>query len=851
MGWLSKIFQKDRGASKYTLSAVQENFSNFLAILENNNKVLRIISDMEEKAQGEYLFDINYIRSSITDVRSGVLGITEGMIALGGDRYEPLRERYKHINDEISKFFPENKPVEKDEYVIPLGQVGREKSWSVGSKGAQLGEMKSKLDLPVPEGFAVSAWAYKHFVDANDLQKRISDRINSVHINHYDDLVRVSEQIRSMVSSGQVPDDLADAIRSCYAETRKRVPGVRFSLRSSAIGEDTLFSFAGQYASFLNVREHELIDRYREVLANKFTTQAIYYYLSHSFAESDLAMGVCCLAMVDAVSSGVIYTRDPVQPQDDRIVIYAIYGLGKYLVDGTLTPDIYQVSREDGRVTDTNIAKKRVRLVLSENGGTVEEPVPESEWAVPVLDEERAGQLAAFARKIEEHYGTPMDIEWAIDRTGQPFILQARPLRVIETHTSEEEPDVSNLEVLCSGGTTVCPGAGSGPVFHLQSTNDLARVPDGAVLVAPLPFPGLVTVMDKVGALVTHVGSTASHMATLAREYGIPTLVGLKEAQSLAEGQDVTVDATGQAVYAGVHPDLVQVRRQESEAKDDEDIFDLLGQVLKHVAPLNLLHPDDADYVPENCRTFHDITRFVHQKAMAEMFSLGKNIKDKDRIALKLKSDIPLKVLIIYIDQDLSAYKGKREVSEDAIASVPMKAFWDGVKEEGWPAHTPGGDAKGFGSVVATGLATNIEGEFSESSFAVLSKEYMILSLRMGYHFTTVEAMCTEEASSNYIRFQCKGGGASVARRSRRIRLFEELLASMGFGHTGKGDFIDARIAYQNPADLANNLRLIGHITMITKQLDMALSNESITNWYIKDFKKKLGLTDDGGSNDA
>ena len=114
MGWLSKIFQKDKGTSKYTLSAVQENFSNFLAILENNNKVLRIISDMKEKSQGEYLFDINYIRSSITDVRSGVLGITEGMIALGGDRYEPLRERYQHINDEISKFFPENKPVEKD-----------------------------------------------------------------------------------------------------------------------------------------------------------------------------------------------------------------------------------------------------------------------------------------------------------------------------------------------------------------------------------------------------------------------------------------------------------------------------------------------------------------------------------------------------------------------------------------------------------------------------------------------------------------------------------------------------------------------------------------------------------------
>jgi pyruvate,water dikinase len=851
MGWLSRIFPRGKGASKYTLSAVQENFSNFLTILENNNRVLKIISDMEEKSQGEYLFDINYIRSSLADVRSGVLGITEGMVALGGERYEPLRDRYAHINDEISRFFPENKPVEKDEFAIPLEDVGREKSWSVGSKGAQLGEMKSKLDLPVPEGFAISAWAYKYFVDENDLQTRISDCIASVNIKHYDDLVRVSEQIRSMVTSGRVPDDLAQSIREQFAAVRTRVPEAGFALRSSAVGEDTLFSFAGQYASFLNVGEQELIDRYRDVLANKFTPQAIYYYLNHSFAEADLGMGVCCLAMVDAAASGVIYTRDPVQPADDRVVIYAIHGLGKYLVDGTLTPDIYRISRQNGREMETNIADKPVRLVLGPDGGTVEESVPESERAVPALDEKQARLLAEFAQKIEEHYGSPMDIEWAVDKRGQPFLLQARPLRVIEPKAMDEEPDVSNLEVVCSGGTMVCPGAGSGAVFHLERPQDLSRVPDGAVLVSPLPFPGLVTVMGKVNALVTHVGSTASHMATLAREFGIPTLVGLEISCGLQEGAQVTVDATGRAVFTGLQPELIEARRTRPEGDDEAGIFDLLKNVLRHIAPLNLLHPDDENFTPENCRTFHDITRFVHQKAMAEMFSLGKNIRDKDRIAVKLKSDIPLNVLIIYIDQDLSAYKGKRLIDETQINSVPMQAFWDGIKEEGWPAHGPAGDAKGFASVVGSSLATNIEGEFSESSFAVLSKEYMILSLRMGYHFTTVEAMCTDTASSNYIRFQCKGGGASVARRSRRIRLFVELLSSMGFGHTGKGDFVDARIAYQNPPALAKNLRLLGRITMITKQLDMALSNESITDWYIKDFKKKLGLEEQGGAHHA
>jgi len=845
MRWFSRIFQRDEAASDDTLQAVQIKFSKFLDILENNNEVLKIISDMEEKSLGEYLFDINYIQSSLASVRSGVHEIAEAMITLGGEKYEPLRERYASINADITSIFPENRPVEEDDFTIPLDEVGREKAWSVGSKSAQLGEMKSKLGLPVPEGFAISAWAYKFFVDQNDLQSRIAKRISSVNITHFDDLVRISRQIRSIVTSCEVPKDLVDSIQTQFAELKRRAPGAGFALRSSAVGEDTLSSFAGQYATLLNVSESELVDRYREVLASKFTPQAIYYYLSHSYTESDLAMGVGCVSMVDAAASGVIYTRDPVQPDVDSLEIYAIYGLGKYLVDGTLAPDIYYVSRQDGRVTETDIAKKPARLVLNPHGGTVEEAVPENEQQASVLNEEQVGVLADFARRIEDHYGSPMDIEWAIDKSGNPYLLQARPLRVIAAKSPVAMPDVSNLQVLCSEGVTVCPGAGSGRVFHLRSRDDLARVPEGAVLVAPLPFPGLVTVLSKVHALVTHVGSTASHMATLAREYRIPTLVGMQRSCELAEGTQVTVDASGRTVYAGKQTALIRARLTEYDDIDDTGIFDLLKEVLSHIAPLNLVHPDDPDFIPENCRTFHDITRFVHQHAMKEMFSRGQKIKNRERVALKLKSDIPLNVQILYIDQDLSRYRNERVVKEEEIASVPMKAFWDGIRQEGWPVSVPASDGVGATSVAGNGLATKSIGDFSEQSFVVLGKEYMILSLRMGYHFTTVEAMCTSVSSNNYIRFQCKGGGASVDRRARRVLIFEGLLKSMGFEYTHKGDFVDARIDYQEPTAIMENLRQLGRITVMTKQLDMALSNDNITQWYLGDFKKKLGLTED------
>ncbi|MEJ2720653.1 MAG: PEP-utilizing enzyme [bacterium] len=406
---------------------------------------------------------------------------------------------------------------------------------------------------------------------------------------------------------------------------------------------------------------------------------------------------------------------------------------------------------------------------------------------------------------------------------------------------------MSNLEMLCSGGTTVCPGAASGPVFRLRSTEDLSHVPDGAVLVAPLPFPGLVTVMGKVGALVTHVGSTASHMATLAREFGIPTLVGLEHSCEFPEGERVTVDATGRAIYKGDQPGLVKARRTEFECIDEAGIYGLLRGILKRIAPLNLLHPDDDNFKPENCQTFHDITRLVHQMAMKEMFSLGKNIKHKDRIALRLKSGIPLNVLIIFIDQSVSEHKKRHEVHEDDIASIPMKAFWGGIKQEGWPEQNASLESKRYDGILPASLATKIDDGFSESSFAVLSEEYMILSLRLGYHFTTVEAMCTHTASNNYIRYQCKGGGATLEKRKRRIHLFRSILTSMGFHVTGKGDFMDARIAYRNHTDLADLLHLLGRLTMMTKQLDMALSNDFITRWYIGDIKRKLGIEEAAG----
>ncbi len=842
MSWLRRFSRDSSEEREAELRAFRSRFESFRGLLEGNKRVLKVIADLEEKSQGEHLFDVNYIRSSRDELRAGLDDIIERMVALGGERYAVLRDRHAAIESEIGDLVEGRRRVPEDAYTIPLAQLDRSRAGSVGGKSAQLGELSSRLGLPVPEGFAISAWAYQRFVAANDLEARIREHIRSLDVRRLEDVERASRKVQAMVVEGRLPPDLADALTAAAADLEVRSGASLFSLRSSALGEDALLSFAGQYATFLGVRREELPCRYLQVLAGKFSPQAIYYLLSHELGEADLAMGVACLAMVDARASGVVYTRDPLRPDQTDLLVHSVFGLGQYLVDGTLTPDLFRLERGSGSVLAAAAAVKPVRLALRPDGTVSREAVPEREQACPSLGAEALARLAGYAERIEKHYGTPQDIEWALDREGEIRLLQTRPLRVLRPAPGGVPPDVSGWEVLRSGGTTVCSGAGAGPVSPVRGSADLAGVREGAVVVSARPFPALVTVMGKVSAIVTEVGGVASHMATLAREYRVPTLAGVKDATGLPEGRPVTVDATGGSVYAGMHEELVEARRPESTLFEDTAVFDILQGVLQKAAPLNLIHRGAPEFRAEGCRTLHDITRFAHQMAMEEMFSAAAEVGRRRRIGFRLQTAIPLEVRLIDLDGPISGQDGRRQVALGDLGSVPFRAFWAGMEEEGWPSHAHPVNLSGFLSVVTTQMGTASREEFAEASFAVLGRDYMLLSLHLGYHFTTFESLCTQEPCKNYIRLQLRGGGASSDRRVRRIALITELLSRAGFEHASRGDFLDTSLAYADEATIADRLRLLGRLTMLTKQLDMALSNDAITRWYLEDFARTLGL---------
>jgi len=840
MRWPPWSSAEEKRHDESLLRSVQQRFASFLFLLDANNRVLKLLNDLEEKAQGEHLYDLSYIRSTVSEIRVGVREIIDVMISIGGSDYEPLRERFTAIDIEVESALSGARPIVPGEYTIRLGELTREEAACVGSKNAQLGELRSKLGLLVPDGFAISAWAYKHFVGANNLQERIDDLLANVDIRRYPELVRVSETIQEMIVSSKVPKDLADAIRSSVADVVTQSGTTHFALRSSALSEDDLLTFAGQYRSLLNVRADEVVERYREILAGKFTPKAIFYLLSHAFRESDLAMCVGCVSMVNAVSSGVVYTRDPVHPADGCLVVNSVFGLGQLLVNGILTPDVFRVRRDGCQVVERRIARKLERLKMRPGTGTSREPVPERLQKQPSLGEAHLYELSRMALEVERHYGAPQDLEWALDHSKRLFLLQTRPLQLLAPHENGGEPDVSGLDVLLSGGTTVCPGAGSGPVYRAASSNDLPGVTAQSVVVAHHPFPGLVSVLGKISALITEVGGLASHTATLAREYRVPTIMGLSGIERLVPGSPVTVDATDAKVYAGSHPAIVRSRWIARVPTAGDPLQHVLRRSLACLSPLNLLYPSDPDFLIENCQTVHDLTRFCHQKSMQELFETTAGLKEQRRVGLRLRSEIPLRVNIVCLERDVVVPRNKRWVREDELISTPMRAFWSGITQEGWPA--PQKALNGFDSATGPEARSTTRSGFSEDSYAVLGREYMVVSLRMGYHFTTVEALSSPESSKNFINMQYKQGGASLDRRKRRLRLITRILSTLGFRNMSWGDSLDSRITYLDQEPILERLRILGRLMIMTKQLDMALSTDEITEWYTDDFMKKLGL---------
>ncbi len=449
-----------------------------------------------------------------------------------------------------------------------LDSVGMGDVDVVGGKNASLGEMIGALagaGVSVPGGFATTVGAFRDFLAAGSLDRRIAERIGAVDPDDVVGLARGGKEIRTWVLDQPLPEDLAAAVRAAYAELCRRVgTEVAVAVRSSATAEDLPdFSFAGQQETFLNVTGADaVLAAVRQVFASLFNDRAIAYRSHHGFGHSDVAIsaGVQQMVRSDLAASGVAFTIDTESGFRDVVLVNASYGLGELLVQGAVNPDEFWVSKvalREGRpaILGRRLGSKKLKMVNGDGGrGVVEVGVPAGDQRCFSLTDGEVAELARQALAVEEHYGRPMDIEWAKDGVdGRIYVVQARP----ETGQSRTDAQVlerytlrASVEPLCEG-RSVGQRIGAGIVRVVRSPAEMDRVQDGDVLVADMTDPDWEPVMKRAAAIVTDRGGRTCHAAIIARELGIPAVVGTGTATAvLNDGAPVTVScADGDTGY--------------------------------------------------------------------------------------------------------------------------------------------------------------------------------------------------------------------------------------------------------------------------------------------------------------
>jgi pyruvate,water dikinase len=819
----------------------QKKYQHFRELLSNNNAVLETMADMEEKLSGEFLFDRRYIDSNVTTVTDRVKTIIDSLNAITRNKYHILNEKYSIVTSGIHDLLGRKREIPSGSYTLFLDEITKEKADRVGSKVANLGEIQNRIAIPVPHGFAISSYAFKVFMEHNDFINKINERLSTLSINDLEALNATSKEIQDIIIEGEIPPDLEKDILNAYTKLSERCGhDIRVSVRSSAVLEDSEFSFAGQYSTFLNIPSNLLLEKYKGVIASLFNPRALFYYKTKGFEEYEMVMPVGILGMIDAKAGGVMYSRDPNDPENDTIIISAIRGLGKCVVDGLLTPETYWVSRSSGgKIIDRKLPKQTKMLVCNLEGGTEELPVDASIQEMPSLTDEEAKMLSGYAVSLENHFQRPQDIEWAIDKNNQLYILQSRPLKVTVRKAAKPVPThVRGYKVLLEKGVIACKGIGFGKAFIVRTDDDLKNFPEGAVLVARHTSTKFVTVMNKAGAIITDVGATTGHMASLTREFQIPAILDAEVATDIIKnGQEITVDAINCNIYEGRVKELEEFAEKKEEPFKETPIFRTLEKVLRFITPLNLVDPDNEKFKPESCKTIHDITRFCHEMVMRELFDITGTSAD-DVAAVKLVAGIPTEIYLLDLGGGIEGTP--KYLNPEHLRSAPFNAFLKGLTSMKWP-EARAFDVKGFLGAVAH-TATISEEEMmqtAEKSFSFITKDYMNFAIRLGYHLSTVEAFAGENINDNYIKFFFKGGGAILDRRLRRVRLITEILKRMDFNVKIIEDVIEASLTKYKKPTIEKILEIMGKLTVYTKQLDMVMYNDAITEHYIEEFCKE------------
>jgi len=766
---------------------LQSKYRCFRSLLDADRRAIDLLTDLEAFLSGDIPADIWRIRMFSEQLTETVNTMVSRLLEINLTTYSDLPQLLTTISAEVDTLL-EPSPVDTGPpYILSLAGAYGHPSL-VGGKATNLSRAGS-CGARIPEGFVITVNSYHRFIEENHLADALISRFREAHCGDNDAIIRITGEIQELIMQATVPYEIAEKIEKA---TNALAPTGLFAVRSSALAEDSMIGFAGQYASELNVPADEIVFAYKRVLAGKYCPRALACRLRYGLSDIDTAMAVLVVPMLAPRVSGVMYTHDPVPVKEcDSIGVYAVQGLAEHLVSGALTPEKYHLSRTFSAISSCEQQKKC--YLLAEND---------------LL------RLKKIGLQLEQCFGSPQDIEWVIDASGIT-ILQSRLLSQQKVTPVYIEQTIDEDTLLYKGLDCAAPGLDCGPVYFASTGSEIRKLPDGAVVVTSTLRPAYSQFLDRIAAVIAENGSRACHFASVAREKGVPVLVG--KDITLAPGEMVTVDAVSGRIFSGC---IRMIEKKRDRNKTTEFPREKFERLMSCTTRLNLTTADDAVFSPEQCHSLHDIVRYCHEMSVREMFSSGSKRGRGLGHALKIETSLPLAMYVL--DLDNRQPLGAGDIPADKLTSPPMQAFWSGLADDRitWDQNLPHLDWDHFDQI-SSGIFS-LDSRIL-ASYAITSSDYLHLDIRFGYHFSIVDALCSTTPEINYINFRFKGGGGTLAQQLFRLEFLDHVLGAYGFETTIHGTCLDASYA-REPADkTSRSLTRLGRVLASTRLMDMRL----------------------------
>lgn len=817
-------------------------YAHFRSLLTANNNALQAMAELEKMYYSGESYRMAFVRSKISAILVNVYKMIRNILEMSDGKYTELERIFEEISNDLSKIVEKKQNFHQGPFILALDEVTKKEKDQAGEKMAHLGEISFLPGIKVPQGFVITASATRHFLTADHIAE-INRRLQVLDPDNLDDLYKTCEEMQKIVMESPLPPDLEELLHLYFNRLEKvSYPDCRVALRSSALGEDTAgVSFAGLYSTFLDVDRSTISDLYKKVVASKYGPKAIAYRRKRGYRHEDIEMCVGCLVMVDALVSGVTYSRDPGEEESELIRINATSGIARGVVDGTTVTDLYLVGREKPfPVVYSEIRQGR------DNG-------KDHLTSATSLTYSQIRKLAETALQLENHFGQPQDIEWSFDQQGEFYILQSRPIpfrkkeqpRDVQSMTAQSEVGESPL---LFGGICASGGIASGEVFLVDYSNkDLHQFPKGAVLVLEHPMPEWAPLLGRASAVIAENGTEAGHLATVAREFGIPALFSLPEAMSvLASGQTITINSSARAVYQGRREDLLRQNVVKRDNMAGSPVQRIVTEALQYITPLNLNDPTSTHFKSTWCETLHDITRFCHEKSVSEMFDYGKQHHFAKGTAKRLVGDVPLEWWVIDLADGFrqGIDNQSKTVRVEDIVSLPMQAIWRGISAFPWQGPPPL-SARGFGEIIFQStmrpdLDPSVPSGLTTKNYFLVSENFCNLSVRLGYHYAMIEAYLSELLTESYVTFRFKGGAADMRRKAVRAKLLADILQHYDFRVELRSDALLARVKKQPREYLETRLQILGYLTLHARQLDMVMNQPQAVEQYREKFLKDI-----------